>query len=232
MARSLSKLFYGEDGSVSWTKVLAAHAVLLFWTVYIQVFILGMQYTESLFTFALEVMILFIAPRPFQMGLGRLGSGIGGIVPKSKDKPLEGSKTPQKDVSKPVKHIRPCEGRVTSHFRTPKRPTHHGIDIAKAGKVDVVAVADGAVVKSYTSKSYGETIIIQHEDNVQTLYSHLIRGSRIANGTVVKQGDLIGLMGNTGVSRGQHLHFEFHNGKWNSKKSNAIDPCTVISFDI
>jgi murein DD-endopeptidase MepM/ murein hydrolase activator NlpD len=222
-----NKVFLGEDGKLSWTKVLAAHAVLLFWTVYIQVFMLGMQYTDSLFTFVLEVMILFIAPRPFQMGLGRLGSGIGGIVSKQKGKPLEVLKTPLEKV----RYIKPCEGRITSHFRTAKRPTHHGIDIAKAGNVEVVSVADGVVVKSYSSKSYGETIIIQHEGNVQTLYSHLILGSRIPNGTHVKQGDFIGLMGNTGASRGQHLHFEMHAGKWNTKKSNAVNPITLVNFN-
>ena len=226
--KAINGLFAGDDGKVSWTKVLAAHAILLFWTVYIQVFMMGMQYTESLFTFVLEVMILFIAPRPFQMGLWSLGNGIGGIVPKNKDKPLEGSKTPKVDKVSTKKYIKPCEGKITSHFRTAKRPNHHGIDIAKSGKVDVVSVADGVVVKSYTSKSYGETVIIQHEGNVQTLYSHLIRGSRIANGSVVKQGDLIGLMGNTGASRGQHLHFEFHKGPWNTKKSNAINPVSVL----
>ena len=227
MARGLSKLFYGEDGSVSWTKVLAAHAFLLFWTVYIQVFILGMQYTDSLFTFVLEVMILFIAPRPFQMGLGRLGSGIGGIVPKRKDKPLEVLKTAR---SSRETYIVPCEGSVTSLFRTPERPKHHGIDIAKSGRVKVVSVADGVVVKSYSSKSYGETVIIRHDNNVHTLYAHLIRGSRIANGETVKQGQQIGVMGNSGASRGQHLHFETHLGEWNINKSNAVDPLTLINF--
>ncbi len=225
----MGRFFLGEDGKISWTKVFALHAVLLFWTVYIQVFLLGMQYTDSLLSFSLEVMILFIAPRPFQMGLGRLGNGIGGIIPKKKDKPLEALKTSE-DKDKGIKYIKPCEGDVTSLFRTPKRPRHHGIDIAKRGRVDVVSIADGVVVKSYSSKSYGETIIIQHDDNVQTLYAHLVRGSRIANGTPVKQGQVIGLMGNSGASRGQHLHFEIHLGKWNTKKSNAVDPLTIINF--
>lgn len=130
------------------------------------------------------------------------------------------------------KFIKPCEGRYTSHFRTSDRPNHNGIDIAKPGEVHIVAAADGKISRSYSSKSYGEVIFIAHYINGQTyetVYAHMRSGSRLfKQGDKVEQGQIIGLMGNTGHSYGQHLHFEIHKGRWNINKSNAVDPFPLI----
>ena len=128
--------------------------------------------------------------------------------------------------------IRPAPGRITSGFRTAQRPSHNGIDIAQGGYVPIKAAASGKVVRSGWMNGYGETIIIRH--NIQgmtweTLYAHMRSGSRrVRVGQSVRQGQEIGVMGNTGNSRGQHLHFEIHRGTWNGAKSNAVNPANYI----
>jgi peptidoglycan hydrolase CwlO-like protein len=129
---------------------------------------------------------------------------------------------------------RPAEGYLSSGFRTGDRPDHHGIDIAKAGTVPIVAAADGYVLRSYTSSSYGECIFITHSVKGQiytTVYAHMRSGSRqVSEGATVSKGQIIGYMGNTGDSYGQHLHFEVHRGTWESDKRNAINPLGVVPF--
>lgn len=128
--------------------------------------------------------------------------------------------------------IKPCEGRITSPFGKDilygKERQHYGVDIAKSGEVPILAVEDGRVTKSYSSTSYGEVIFIEHVINGkvwETVYAHLRKDSRkLVQGDRVKQGQQIGLMGSTGYSTGQHLHFELHKGRWNINKSNAVNP--------
>jgi murein DD-endopeptidase MepM/ murein hydrolase activator NlpD len=50
----------------------------------------------------------------------------------------------------------------------------------------------------------------------------------VSSGAVVKKGQQIGIMGSTGDSTGQHLHFELHRGQWNASKSNAINPVGIV----
>lgn len=124
----------------------------------------------------------------------------------------------------------PASGIVSSGFRG-SRANHHGIDIAKRGpNVPIVAAADGVVIKSYYSPSYGNAIFISHSINGQvftTVYAHLSSRS-VGSGAVVRKGDRIGTMGNTGQSYGQHLHFELHKGEWNGAKSNAVNPLSYL----
>lgn len=124
--------------------------------------------------------------------------------------------------------------RVTSKMGSRWGGTHNGIDIAEPGYHPIYAVADGRVRRSYTSSSYGETIMIEHTINGmkwESVYAHLRKGSRTAfAGNRVKQGQRIGVMGNTGRSTGQHLHFELHKGgNWNLNKTNAVDPLKYLS---
>ncbi|MGM7682262.1 M23 family metallopeptidase [Cytobacillus sp. Hm23] len=128
--------------------------------------------------------------------------------------------------------IRPSKGKTISGFRTKRRPNHHGIDIAQSGKTDILAVANGKVSRSYTSKSYGEVIFVVHHINGQTwetVYSHLELGTRkVKVNQLVKQGQLLGYMGDTGYASRQHLHFELHKGRWNFNKTNAVNPLDFI----
>ena len=67
----------------------------------------------------------------------------------------------------------------------------------------------------------------------ETVYAHMRSGSRTVNvGDYVTQGQTIGVMGNTGDSSGQHLHFELHKGGWNINKSNAVNPLDHLEKDL
>lgn len=103
--------------------------------------------------------------------------------------------------------IWPTKGDVSSYFGKRGRRMHKGIDIKAPRGASVVAAADGKVVHTgYQSRGYGRFVVIDH-GGLRTLYGHLLRiGARV--GAVVRQGDLIGLVGRTGRSTGYHLHFE------------------------
>ncbi|MGV2939798.1 murein hydrolase activator EnvC [Mesobacillus sp. LC4] len=123
--------------------------------------------------------------------------------------------------------IMPASGRITSGLGARWGSFHAGMDIAnRAANVPIYAAADGVVIRSYYSSSYGNVIFVAHSINGQTwttVYAHM--SSRLAgNGAVVSRGQQIGVMGNTGQSYGQHLHFELHKGSWNASKSNAVNP--------
>ncbi|MFD2442677.1 murein hydrolase activator EnvC family protein [Bacillus sp. CGMCC 1.16607] len=128
--------------------------------------------------------------------------------------------------------MKPANGRFSSGFGHRWGENHFGIDIANRSDVPIVAAADGVVIKSYYSRSYGNAIFISHSINGQiytTVYAHM--SSRIVGtGAVVSKGQQIGVMGNTGYSTGQHLHFEIHKGPWNDAKSNAVNPLNYISM--
>ncbi|MFX3625227.1 MAG: murein hydrolase activator EnvC [Ectobacillus sp.] len=122
--------------------------------------------------------------------------------------------------------IKPAAGYYSSGFGHREGGMHYGLDIAAGGTVPIVAAADGVVIRSDFSSSYGNVIYISHRINGKTyttVYAHLSSRS-VSNGQTVKQGQQIGFMGNTGQSHGQHLHFELHVGEWTSSKSNAVDP--------
>ena len=128
---------------------------------------------------------------------------------------------------------RPAAGSVTSGFGYRSfngGGFHYGVDIAKSGSVPIVAAADGVVNRSYFSSSYGNAIMISHSINGQTyttVYAHL-SSRTVGDMQTVSKGQVIGYMGNTGNSFGQHLHFELHRGAWNAAKSNAINPVGIV----
>lgn len=96
-------------------------------------------------------------------------------------------------------------GRISDVFGGTRN--HGGIDLAAPGGTNIYAADDGVVSVSRLSPSYGNYIIIDHADGTQTLYAHcslLIA----AVGQEVKRGQCIALVGTTGDSTGNHLHFE------------------------
>lgn len=127
------------------------------------------------------------------------------------------------DIPELTSHwVWPAEGVVTDLYGT-RHGHHKGIDIAGEFKTPVHTVDKGVVTKSYYSGSYGHVVFIKHDNNLETVYAHLNKRN-VKEGQVVKQGDIIGLMGNTGDSSGVHLHFEVHKEKWTYEKENAVNP--------
>lgn len=106
--------------------------------------------------------------------------------------------------------IKPVNGGITTSVfgDTEDRSARHlGHDWAVDIGTEVFAAADGEVEKSYYSTSYGYNILINHDNGLQTRYAHLSE-LLVITGLKVKQGDRIGLSGNTGDSTGPHIHFE------------------------
>lgn len=90
-----------------------------------------------------------------------------------------------------------------------KRP-HRGVDYAAATGTPIKAAGDGKIIFRGTKGGYGSTVVLQHGTQYTTLYAHLSsfkRGQR--NGSHVKQGDIIGFVGSSGLATGPHLHYEF-----------------------
>lgn len=111
--------------------------------------------------------------------------------------------------------------RVTSHFGPRRRRFHYGLDLAQPTGEPIYAAFDGVVRISKYNRSYGNLIVIRHNNGLETYYAHLSRRD-VVPGDVVKAGDIVGLCGNTGRSYGSHLHFEIR------YQGNAMNPENVI----
>jgi murein DD-endopeptidase MepM/ murein hydrolase activator NlpD len=87
---------------------------------------------------------------------------------------------------------------------------HQGVDYAAATGTPVLATGDGKVDFVGRKGGYGRTIILSHGGKYSTLYAHMSKFKRgIKRGTRVKQGDVIGYVGMSGLATGPHLHYEF-----------------------
>jgi len=112
-----------------------------------------------------------------------------------------------------IPSIWPASGRVTSEFGEMRLThIHKGIDIANNTGTPVKSTANGMVIAVGSSGNMGKRIMIYHgtDENGNTyvtVYAHLSQ-FKVSAGEKVSQGDLIGLMGNTGLSTGSHLHYE------------------------
>ncbi len=115
----------------------------------------------------------------------------------------------------------PGYSRISSYFGTrpnpfgkPTQEYHSGIDVAAPKGVEIVATYDGEVAWSYYSSSAGNWVGIDHGDGIYTVYMHMSK-RLVSEGDKVKKGDVIGLIGSTGRSTGNHLHFGIRkNGKY------------------
>ena len=118
--------------------------------------------------------------------------------------------------------FKPVDGLITSAFNFSEN--HFGVDVVSASNASVKATLDGVVIFSDWSVSGGHTIIIQHPENIISVYMH---NSSITkkNNDLVKAGEVVGIIGNSGeTSSGPHLHFEL----W--QNGNPINPEDYIDF--
>ncbi|MEM9387211.1 MAG: peptidoglycan DD-metalloendopeptidase family protein [Pseudomonadota bacterium] len=106
--------------------------------------------------------------------------------------------------------------RISSNFNPNRRHpilntirAHRGVDYAAPAGTPVKAAGDGKVSFRGSKSGYGNTIILQHGDNITTLYAHLSRFASYRRGARVRQGEVIGYVGKTGLASGNHLHYEY-----------------------
>ncbi len=100
-------------------------------------------------------------------------------------------------------------GRI--HPITGKRHNHTGIDLPAPGGTHIYAAKSGVVTTSTYNRSYGNYVVVSHSDGTSTLYAHMSKRNATV-GKTVKQGAVIGYVGTTGSSTGNHLHFEVRVG--------------------
>ena len=118
----------------------------------------------------------------------------------------------------------PVFGPVSSGFGYRWGRPHEGIDIASKHGHPVRASADGRVVFSGWKGGYGNVVVLEHADDVQTWYGHLSK-ALVKQGQKVLKASTIGLVGSTGHSTGPHLHFEVR------IHGRPIDPSFVLGVN-
>ncbi|MBR2051380.1 MAG: M23 family metallopeptidase [Bacteroidales bacterium] len=137
--------------------------------------------------------------------------------------------------------------RISSHFSNARRHPvtkvvrpHHGVDYAAPTGTPVVTIADGTVIeKGWDKKGGGNYLKIKHNSTYTTTYMHLNGFAKgIQKGSKVKQGDLIGYVGSTGMSTGPHLDFRLNkNGKYinpltfESPSANPVSSENKVAFE-
>lgn len=108
--------------------------------------------------------------------------------------------------------------RISSHFNLRRKHpilntirAHKGTDYAAPTGTPIKSAGDGKVIFAGNKRGFGKTVIIQHGQTYKTLYAHMHNyGRGIRKGTRVKQSQIIGYVGSTGLATGPHLHYEFH----------------------
>ncbi len=117
----------------------------------------------------------------------------------------------------------PVKGIISQEFNA--REKHYAIDIVTSKDAPVKSAADGTVIFSEWTTQTGYVIIIEHSNNLISVYKHNSQLSK-EQGTLVKAGEVIATAGNTGeLSTGPHLHFEL----WSD--GYPIDPTNFIDFE-
>ncbi len=107
--------------------------------------------------------------------------------------------------------------RISSRFNLKRKHpvlnkirAHKGVDYAASRGTPIKATGDGKVIHKGTKGGYGRTVIIQNGSRYTTLFAHMSKYARgIRNGARVKQGQIIGYVGSSGLATGPHLHYEF-----------------------
>lgn len=132
--------------------------------------------------------------------------------------------SPQKKVSRISSlHFKsPLRGKIINKFNA--KSGHLAVDVAGKLNARIASVLDGTVIFAGWTMDAGNCVYIQHDNNLISVYKH--NGEVLKKiGDIVKAGDEIAIMGNTGeLTAGPHLHFEL----W--RNGNALDPDNYIDF--
>ncbi len=102
---------------------------------------------------------------------------------------------------------------------------HTGLDLAWGPGTPIVATANGEVAQVGYSDDFGNFITLNHKYGFKTKFAHLV-STAVRKGQRVNRGDVIGYMGNTGLSTGPHLHYEVRLG------SEYVDPMNFLSIEL
>ena len=127
----------------------------------------------------------------------------------------------------------PVDGaRVSSHFGVRKHPIlgykkmHKGVDFAAEHGTPVIAAGDGVVEVLGRKGGFGNYVRLRHSNGYGSAYAHLSKFAKtLKSGDRVRQGDVIGYVGNTGRSTGSHLHFEI------LRHGKQVDPLSTLELD-
>ena len=123
--------------------------------------------------------------------------------------------------------IYPIKGRLTSPFGyrrdpfTGRRSFHSGIDLAAPMGTPIKVVMDGTISEMSFSRVFGNYVIVTHANGYQTLYGH-VSSFKARRGQKVGQGQIIALVGNTGMSTGPHVHLSIY------KNGKLVDPLSLL----
>lgn len=113
--------------------------------------------------------------------------------------------------------------RIDPVYRT--RRMHQGMDFSAPVGTDIFATGAGKVVFAGWKQGYGNTVIIDHGFDYQTVYAHMYK-IKVRTGQKVTRAEVIGLVGNSGKSTGPHLHYEVR------YKDHAVDPLNYYFLDL
>lgn len=126
---------------------------------------------------------------------------------------------------RPIRYDRVSSGFTYKRFHPilKRYRAHLGIDYAAKRGTPIKSAGNGKIIHLGRKGGYGKTIIIKHDNGYKTLYAHM-NGYRkgMKRGKWVKKGQIIGYVGNTGMSTGPHLHFGLY------KNNRAINPNSVV----
>jgi murein DD-endopeptidase MepM/ murein hydrolase activator NlpD len=114
--------------------------------------------------------------------------------------------------------------RVTSEFGPRRRRFHHGIDLKVYKGDSILNVMDGMVRIAKRVGSYGNLVVVRHNNGLESFYGHLSK-IHVKQDQTVKAGALLGLGGSTGRSTGTHLHFELR------YLGQCLNPRDLVDFD-
>lgn len=139
---------------------------------------------------------------------------------------IEGNSLKKAFLKAPLKFSRISSGFSNSRYHPilKTRTPHHGVDYAAPVGTPVVSIGDGKVVSAGWSGGAGKMVKIKHNSMYSTIYMHLSKfGAGIKEGAFVKQGQIIGYVGSTGLSTGPHLDFRVY------KNGSPINPVKMES---